>query len=268
MEGPWLDAPAVRGGLFVGVLVAMSIAERLWPRRPRLRSSAVRASQNLLLVALGQLVVRLCVPVVPVAFAASWSASGRGLLPALGVGGAPGDMLGLVLLDLAIWGQHVAFHKVPVLWRLHAVHHADVDLDATSGVRFHPFELVLSTGFKLATIAVLGVSASSVAAFAVVLNASAMFNHANLALPLGVDRALRRFFVTPDVHRVHHGRSRDETDTNYGFFLSVWDHVFGTYRAEPTGGQLGMEVGLPTFRSPRESWIDRLLTQPFRRAAP
>jgi sterol desaturase/sphingolipid hydroxylase (fatty acid hydroxylase superfamily) len=268
MDGPWLDVPAVRGGLFVGVLVAMSIAERLWPRRPRLRSAAVRASQNLLLVALGQVVVRLCVPLAPVAFAASWSGSGRGLLPALGVAGLAGDALGLVLLDLAIWSQHVVFHKVPALWRLHAVHHADVDLDTTSGLRFHPIELVISTGFKLVVIAALGASAPSVAAFAVVLNASAMFNHANVALPPGVDRALRRVVVTPDMHRVHHGSSRDETEANYGFFLSVWDHLFRTHRAEPTGGQLGMEVGLPSFRSPREAWIDRLLTQPFRRAAP
>lgn len=267
MDGPWLDVPAVRGSIFVGVLVGMSLVERLWPRRPRLRSSAVRASQNLLLVAVGQAVVRVLVPVAPVAFAASWSASGRGVLPALGVGGLVGDVVGFVLLDLAIWAQHVVFHKVPVLWRLHAVHHADVDLDATSGTRFHPLELALSMVIKLGVIAALGASAASVAAFAVVLNASAMFNHANVALPLGLDRGLRRVVVTPDMHRVHHSTVRDETDSNYGFFLSVWDHLFGTHRAEPAAGQLGMEVGLPTFRAPREAWLDRLLTQPFRRPA-
>jgi sterol desaturase/sphingolipid hydroxylase (fatty acid hydroxylase superfamily) len=169
----------------------------------------------------------------------------------------------ILVLDLAIYGQHVVFHKVPFLWRLHRVHHTDIDLDATSGVRFHPLEIALSLALKLAVIAALGAPVVAVVAFEVLLNAAALFNHANVRLSLGLDRVLRRVIVTPDMHRVHHSVHRDETDSNFGFNLSLWDRLFGTYRDQPRDGHLGMTIGLAMFRSSRERWLPRLLIQPF-----
>jgi sterol desaturase/sphingolipid hydroxylase (fatty acid hydroxylase superfamily) len=157
------------------------------------------------------------------------------------------------------------FHKVPLLWRLHRVHHTDVDLDVTSGVRFHPLEIALSLFIKIAVIAALGAPAVAVVVFEVLLNATALFNHANVRLPRSIDRILRAAIVTPDMHRVHHSVHRDETDSNYGFNLSVWDRLFGTYRDQPRDGHVGMTIGLDVFRSSRERWLPRLLIQPFMR---
>ncbi|MDB5373698.1 MAG: fatty acid hydroxylase, partial [Belnapia sp.] len=168
-------------------------------------------------------------------------------------------------LDLAIYAQHVAFHAVPLFWRLHRMHHADLELDVTSGLRFHPFEILLSMLIKLAVVVALGAPALAVLAFEVLLNASAMFSHGNVRLPLRLDRILRRVVVTPDMHRIHHSILRHETDSNYGFNLAWWDRLFGTYRAEPAAGQLGLTIGIERFRDPAELRLDRMLLQPFRR---
>ena len=156
------------------------------------------------------------------------------------------------------------FHHVPWLWRLHRMHHADLDIDVTTGVRFHPVEILLSLVIKIATVALLGIPAAAVVCFEVVLNATSMFNHANASLPRWLDRVARLMLVTPDMHRVHHSILRQETDSNFGFNLPWWDRLFGTYRAEPRAGHDGMTIGLPVFRNPGELRLDRLLTQPFR----
>ena len=203
-----------------------------------------------------------------VAFALGWEASGLGLLPMLGTPGWLAVPLAVVLLDLAIYGQHVLFHKVPALWRLHRVHHADTELDTTTGLRFHPVEIALSLGIKLAVVALLGAPALAVFVFEVLLNAAAMFTHADLRLPDRLERGLARVVVTPGMHRVHHSAERIDTDSNYGFHLAIWDRLFGTYRPEPVPGPEGVVFGLETFRDPQERRLDRLLTQPFRKPEP
>jgi sterol desaturase/sphingolipid hydroxylase (fatty acid hydroxylase superfamily) len=166
-------------------------------------------------------------------------------------------------MDLAIWAQHVAFHFIPPLWRLHRMHHADLDYDVTTGARFHPVEIVLSMLIKLAVIVALGAPAMAVLVFEVLLNATAMFNHGNVRLPARLDAVLRWVVVTPDMHRVHHSVVMAETNSNYGFNLPWWDRLFGTYRAQPAAGHDGMTIGLDTFRDPRELWLDRMMVQPL-----
>jgi sterol desaturase/sphingolipid hydroxylase (fatty acid hydroxylase superfamily) len=168
------------------------------------------------------------------------------------------------VLDLAIYAQHVVFHKVPWLWRLHRMHHADVDIDVSTGLRFHPIEILLSMLIKIAVVMLIGVPPVAVVAFEVALNATSMFNHSNAAMPLWLDRIVRLFVVTPDMHRVHHSIHRHETDSNYGFNLPWWDWMFRTYRSQPEAGHERMTLGLPIFRDRREQRIDRLITQPFR----
>jgi sterol desaturase/sphingolipid hydroxylase (fatty acid hydroxylase superfamily) len=261
----WLLAhePALRLGGFLGVLMLMAAWEALAPRRPRSQSRLRRWPGNLGVVAIGTLLLRLVVPLGAVGMAAIAARHGWGLLNALALPGWAGMALAILLLDLAIYLQHRVFHAVPLLWRLHRMHHADLDLDVTSGVRFHPVELVLSMLIKLAVVAALGAPAAAVLLFEVVLNASAMFNHANARLPAALDAALRALLVTPDMHRVHHSVVRAETDSNFGFCLSWWDRLLGTYRPTPAAGQLGMTIGLPAFREPADLRLDRMLLQPL-----
>ena len=173
-------------------------------------------------------------------------------------------MTSVLLLDLAIYLQHVMFHAVPALWRVHRVHHADLDFDVTTGVRFHPVEMVISMALKLAVVAALGTPAIAVLAFEVLLNATSMFNHGNLGIPVGVDRVLRLLVVTPDMHRVHHSIVVDETNSNFGFNLPWWDRLLGTYRDQPRAGHQGMTIGVGQFRDPIELRLDHMLVQPFR----
>jgi sterol desaturase/sphingolipid hydroxylase (fatty acid hydroxylase superfamily) len=160
--------------------------------------------------------------------------------------------------------QHVTFHAVPALWRLHRVHHSDLDMDVTTGTRFHPVEILISTGIKCAAVAAVGAPAVAVLAFEVLLNATAMFNHANSGLPPALERWVRWLMVTPDMHRVHHSVVHSETSSNFGFNLPWWDRLFGTYRAQPAAGHAGMTIGIDAFRSERDLRLDRLLVQPFR----
>ncbi|MFO1060066.1 MAG: sterol desaturase family protein [Dongiaceae bacterium] len=264
-EPGWLLAhePALRLGGFLGVLALMAAWEALAPRRPRSQSRLRRWPGNLGVVAIGTLLLRLAVPLGAVGMAAVAARHGWGLLSALALPGWAALLLTVVLLDLAIYLQHRVFHAAPLLWRLHRMHHADLDLDVTSGVRFHPVELLLSMLIKLALVAALGAPAAGVLLFEVILNASSMFNHANLRLPAPLDAALRTLLVTPDMHRVHHSVLRAETDSNFGFCLSGWDRLLGTYRAAPEAGQLGMTIGLPQFREPAELRLDRMLLQPL-----
>ena len=208
--------------------------------------------------------MRILVPTAAVGAALLAAGRGWGLFHLLGLRLSVAALLGFLALDLVIYAQHVLFHKVPVLWRLHRMHHADLDIDVTTGGRFHPFEILISMAVKIAVVIALGIPVVAVLLFEVVLNATSTFNHANVSMPPALDRVLRWLVVTPDMHRVHHSILRHETDSNFGFNLPWWDRLFGTYRAAPEAGHDGMTVGIPIFRDPSELRIDRLLTQPFR----
>ena len=253
----------IRVALFAGVLAVMAAWEVVAPRRRRAVSRRVRWPGNLGVVALDTILVRLAFPVVAVGQAAAAEQRGWGLLNVLDVPDWLAFVVGLLALDLAIYLQHVMFHAVPALWRLHRMHHADFDLDATTGVRFHPLEILLSMAFKLALVAALGPPAVAVLVFEVLLNATSMFNHANVLLPAAADRVLRMLVVTPDMHRVHHSIHRDETDSNFGFNLPWWDRLLGTYRAQPRDGHETMTLGIPQFRTARDLRLDRMLLQPL-----
>lgn len=256
--------PALRLIAFAGVLVMMMMWELAAPRRRREIPRFVRWSNNLALVVLDTAILRLAFPLLAVAFAFWAQESGWGLFNLLDTPLWLALPLSVLLLDLVIYGQHVMFHKAPFLWRFHRMHHADLEFDVTTGLRFHPGEIVLSMIIKLAVVGLLGAPALAVLVFEVLLNATSMFNHSNIRLPLAVDRVLRRFVVTPDMHRVHHSVRRHETDSNYGFNLPWWDRLFGTYRAQPEDGHDAMAIGLEEFREPRDLWLDRMLLQPFR----
>ncbi len=258
--------PAIRLGAFLGVFALIAAWEMIAPRRPLAQSRRLRWTGNLAIVALNTMLLRLLFPLAAVGVALETGQRGWGLFNMLDLPTAVEVAAAVVLLDLAIYGQHVLFHAVPVLWRLHRMHHADLDFDVTTGARFHPIEIVLSMLIKFAVIALLGAPALAVLIFEVVLNATAMFNHGNLRLPRRVDATLRWVVVTPDMHRVHHSVIRAETDSNFGFNLPWWDRLFGTYRAQPAAGHDGMTIGIESFRDPRELRLDRMLLQPFRRA--
>jgi sterol desaturase/sphingolipid hydroxylase (fatty acid hydroxylase superfamily) len=256
--------PAIRFGAFFGVFALMALWEAASPRRERLHPRRVRWVANLGLVVLNSVVLRLAFPMAAVAFAMLAAERGWGLLNALALPGWAALLLAVVALDFAIYLQHVMFHAVPALWRLHRVHHADPDYDVTTGARFHPIEIVLSMLIKLAVIAVLGAPAAAVLVFEVLLNATAMFNHANLRLPAGVDRVLRRFVVTPDMHRVHHSMEVFEANSNFGFNLPWWDRLFGTYRAQASLPQERMAIGVEGLTGdPRCVRLTGLLRLPF-----
>jgi sterol desaturase/sphingolipid hydroxylase (fatty acid hydroxylase superfamily) len=224
----------------------------------------LRWSNNLALVAVDTLVVRVTFPVVAVGLAAMAEQRGWGLLNSFQLPPWLGFGLALLALDLVIYLQHVMFHAVPALWRLHRMHHADLEFDVTTGLRFHPGEIVLSMGIKLAAVAALGPPAAAVLVFEMLLNATAMFNHGNIRLPPGLDRVLRWLVVTPDMHRVHHSVRTEETNSNFGFNLPWWDRLLGTYRAQPATGHEGMTIGIDRFRTRRDLWLDRMLIQPLR----
>jgi sterol desaturase/sphingolipid hydroxylase (fatty acid hydroxylase superfamily) len=253
----------IRLAAFCAVLAAMMVWEVRAPRRTLSAGRLERWTSNLGLVALNTAALRLAFPMAAVGVAAIAADRGWGLFNAVAAPAWAAVLLSVVALDLAIYVQHVVFHKVPILWRLHRMHHTDVDIDTTTGIRFHPIEIGLSMAIKAAAIVALGAPPAAVIVFEVLLNATAMFNHGNVRLSPGIDRVLRRVVVTPDFHRVHHSVHRDETDSNYGFNLSVWDYAFGTYRAQPRDGHLGMTIGLDIFRDPRRRRIDQLLIQPF-----
>ena len=215
-------------------------------------------------MAIDTLLVRLVFPLTAVGLALLAEARGFGLLIALSTPYWLAVPIGVVALDLAIYLQHVLFHAVPALWRLHRMHHADLEFDVTTGARFHPVEILLSMAIKLGVIAALGPPAVAVLIFEVLLNATALFNHANVRLPLALDRVLRWVVVTPDMHRVHHSVVVRETNSNFGFNLPWWDRLFGTYRDQPAAGHAGMTIGIEQFRDPDELRPRRMLSQPFR----
>jgi sterol desaturase/sphingolipid hydroxylase (fatty acid hydroxylase superfamily) len=256
--------PIIRLSAFACVFALMAAWEVIAPRRRQTVGRLWRWPNNLGVVVIDTVVVRLLFPTAAVGVALVAEARGWGALNILPLPSWLKVILTVVLLDLTIYGQHVMFHAVPVLWRLHRMHHADLEFDVTTGVRFHPVEIMLSMLIKFAAIVLLGAPAVGVLVFEVLLNATSMFNHGNVRLPARGDRVLRWLVVTPEMHRVHHSVERRETDSNFGFNLPWWDRLFGTYRAEPEAGHERMAIGLPQFRDPAELRLDRMLLQPLR----
>ncbi len=254
----------IRLGFFLGIFVVMAVWEILAPRRRLQTSKAARWVNNVGIVVLNTLIARLVFPAAAVGVAVFAQAHGWGLLNDAHLPYALGVAIAGVALDLAIYLQHVMLHAVPLLWRLHRVHHADLDFDVTTGARFHPLEILLSLLIKFAAILLLGAPAAAVVIFEVLLNATSMFNHGNVRIHPALDRGLRLFVVTPDMHRVHHSVNEDETNSNFGFNLPWWDRLFGTYRPQPRAGHEGMTIGISTFREGRLcTWLPGLLLMPF-----
>jgi sterol desaturase/sphingolipid hydroxylase (fatty acid hydroxylase superfamily) len=259
----------VRLGAFASVFAVMALWELVGPRRREAKAitRGLRWPSNLGVLLLDILLVRLIFPTSAVGVALAGEEHGWGLFNAVALPIWLAVVASIILLDLAIYLQHVLFHAVPVLWRLHRMHHADLEFDVTTGLRFHPIEIILSMVLKLAVVIALGAPAVAVLFFEVLLNATSMFNHSNIRMPLALDGALRWFVVTPDMHRVHHSIVTRETNSNFGFNLPWWDRLFGTYRRQPAAGHEAMTIGIDQFREPRELRLDRMLLQPFHRAA-
>jgi len=254
----------IRLGFFFGILVGMGLWERIAPRRAPTVSKALRWLNNLGLVFLDTIILRLLFPAAAVGVARFAQVEGWGLLNAVSLDPWLAALVAVVALDFVVWLTHVLAHALPAFWRIHRVHHADLDYDVTTGARFHPLEIVLAMLIKFLAILLLGPSVAAVVIFEVLLNATAMFNHGNVGLPARLDRFVRLFLVTPDMHRVHHSVEDDETNSNFGFNLPWWDYLFGTYRAAPRAGQLGMTLGIHRYRDPkRVNQLPGMLALPF-----
>ncbi|MEO5346329.1 MAG: sterol desaturase family protein [Magnetococcus sp. YQC-9] len=255
----------LRLGIFLGILLLVALWEAIAPRRQRTLTRRERWMPNLTLVILNTLLIRITFPVTAVGLATIGQERGWGLLNQLNWPEWRMVLLAIVVLDLLIYLQHVLFHALPLLWRLHMVHHADLDLDVTSGLRFHPVEILLSMGIKLMAVLAIGPSPEAVLIFEVLLNATAMFNHGNIRMPEELDRALRWLVVTPDMHRSHHSHLVPEANMNFGFNLSLWDRLLGTYWPRPAEGHEGMEIGLEHQREPERCQpLTALLLMPVR----
>jgi sterol desaturase/sphingolipid hydroxylase (fatty acid hydroxylase superfamily) len=254
----------IRLAAFAGVLVMMAAWELIAPRRQQEAERPLRWSSNLGVVVIDTLLVRILVPTTAVGIALLAEERGWGLFHWLAVPVWFAIVVCFIALDLAIYLQHVLFHAVPALWRMHRMHHADLAFDVTTGVRFHPIEILLSMLIKLAAVAALGAPALAVLIFEVLLNATSMFNHGNVRVPERLDALLRWIVVTPDMHRVHHSVEAPETNSNFGFNLPWWDRMFGTYRPQPKAGHDAIRIGIEQFRDRSELRLDRMLLQPFR----
>ncbi len=243
----------LRLGFFLGIFLSMSAWESAAPRRALQQSKFTRWANNLGLTFFNSFVLRIVFPAAAVGVAVIAAEKGWGLFNALTLPGWLGGIVSIILLDLVIYAQHVAFHKVPLLWRLHRMHHIDLDIDVTTGARFHPVEIFVSMGIKMGVVVILGAPAWAVVVFEILLNGTSMFNHSNISMNLTADRWIRRVIVTPDMHRVHHSVLIRETDSNYGFSLSWWDRLFKTYRDQPYAGHVAMKIGLANYRDPK--WL-------------
>ncbi|MDO9526256.1 MAG: sterol desaturase family protein [Gemmobacter sp.] len=257
----------IRLGAFASLFALFAGLEALAPRRPRVVPRQGRWFTNIAIVVLDTLTLRalaLVVPLLAVGAAVDAQAQGWGLLNAVEWPAWVEIVLAVLFFDFAIWVQHLVSHKVPLFWRFHQMHHADRDMDVTTAIRFHPIEIAASMGLKIGLVYLIGPAAVAVVIFEVMLNGTALFNHANIRLPLGLDAVVRRVLVTPDMHRVHHSIHRHEHDSNYGFALSVWDQIFGTYVAQPQAGHDDMTVGLQ-WQDDRPTRLVWSLGLPFRR---
>lgn len=254
---------SVRLGFFFGIFVLVAVGEYISPRRDLKTSKVVRWFSNMAIVAVNSLAVRLLFPLIGIHVAFTAQEKGWGLLNVLDLPEWLSVLIGILVLDLIVYLQHVMFHSVPLVWRLHMMHHADMDIDVTTGLRFHPIEIIISMLIKMTVIAALGPSVFTVILFEIILNGTAMFNHGNLKLPSGLDRYLRLLVVTPDMHRVHHSVTIRETNSNFGFNFPWWDRLLGTYRAQPVAGHEKMTIGLAQFRDSRKNNLIWMLIMPF-----
>lgn len=256
-----MDADSLRLSFFIGALVLFSALEALWPKRKRAFPRHKRWATNIVMSAVSSVLIKLMGPVVAV-ISAGWAADkGWGIFNVIDAMPIVEIILAIIMLDLFIYGQHVLSHKIPLLWRLHKVHHTDRDIDASTAIRFHPIEIVLSMLFKIVVVMLLGPAVLAVIIFEIVLNVSALFNHANLKLPKGLDKLLRSLIVTPDMHHIHHSTRPEETHSNFGFCLSVWDRLFKTYTQTP---KADMKIGLPIYQSKAPNGLLWSLSLPFR----
>ncbi|MES2915515.1 MAG: sterol desaturase family protein [Pseudomonadota bacterium] len=256
-----------RGGVFLGLFALFAGLEALVPKRARSLSRGRRWPTNLAMTVLNTLALRglaILLPLLAIGAALDAGAQGWGVLNRVAWPAGVELVLAILILDLAIWAQHLVTHKVPLFWRFHRVHHADRDMDVTTGFRFHPVEILASMILKIGIVYALGPSALAMLVFEILLSGTALFNHANVALPVGLDRLVRLVLVTPDMHRVHHSIHREEHDSNYGFCLSLWDRIFRTHVPQPGAGHEAMTVGLE-WQDERPARLGWVLGLPFRR---
>lgn len=250
--------------IFITLLLVLIGLEAVLPRKKRVLPRLMRWFPNIAIAFLNGAILKLLLPLGAVGAATLAQNGGFGLFNIVPMPQWVAIIIAFMLLDLAIYAQHRLFHVVPWLWRLHKMHHADTEIDVTTGIRFHPLEALLSMVIKIGVVMLLGAPIIAVIIFEIVLNAGAMFSHSNLKLPLSLEKVLRLFIVTPDMHRVHHSVLREEHDSNYGFSFAFWDRLFGTYQAQPVAGHEEMRIGLNEFRGEEEARLDKILTQPFR----
>lgn len=255
----------LRGGLFAGLLTVLLVSERLAPRRRPVGKNGLRWTSNLAIGGANILMLRFALPMLGFGLALTVESEGWGVFRLLDLEPAVAFVLSILLLDLLIWGQHRLLHWQPLLWRLHRMHHSDPDFDATTAVRFHPLEAAFSMGLKSIAIVLLGVTPPAFLTFEIILSSTSLFNHSNVNIPERLDRVLRWFVVTPDMHRVHHSSDPAELNRNFGFNLPWWDRLFGTYHAQPALGHRAMHIGTREFSERRDQRLDRLLLQPFYR---
>lgn len=253
----------IRIGSFLAILVIMGLAEARWPRRILDAPKSQRWFSNLSISFISTLLTRIVIPIAPVAAAVYCVNNSLGLFNLLPIQPWLAMLTSVLLLDMLIYWQHVFFHRIPVLWLIHRMHHADINIDASTGIRFHPIEIGMSIIIKLAAVLLLGPPPEAVIIFEVLLNGCALFNHANVKIPLKIDAVLRLFLVTPDMHRVHHSTDMREANMNFGFNFPWWDRMFGTYKAQPDAGHTHMRIGLNIFRAPEYGKLSRMLTIPF-----
>lgn len=255
----------MRLGFFFGILIVIMLWEKAFPRREQLYARLKRWPSNLGIVFVNSVLLRLIFPVAAMGVAAIAAQGHWGLLNNIPAPYWLAVIVSVIFLDFVIYLQHVMFHALPIFWRMHRMHHTDLDYDVTTGLRFHPIEIILSMLIKMSAVVVLGAPVLAVFIFEVLLNATSMFNHGNIMLPLKLDRVLRRFVVTPDMHRVHHSVIMQETNSNFGFNLPWWDRICGTYKSQPREGHTGMTIGLNIFRNPKFLKLNWLLVLPFMR---
>ncbi|MDE0112285.1 MAG: sterol desaturase family protein [Albidovulum sp.] len=253
-----------RIAVFVGALAILAIAEVIVPKQRHEIPRLIRWTNNFGVVIVDALLVRIVFPVAATGLAVVAHEEGWGLLNIMAAPGWLAFLASFLFFDFVIYIQHVVLHAVPALWRLHRMHHADLEFDVSTGLRFHPGEILLSFALKLAVVLAIGPPAAAVLVFEIVLNATSMFNHSNIRIPPRADRLLRWILVTPDMHRIHHSVYPTDNNSNFGFNLPWWDRLLGTYRSKPKDGYRNMTIGLDEFRTRRDLWLDRMLTQPFR----
>lgn len=255
--------PTIRLSVFIGLFVIFAWSEWLRPRRPLTVPKSTRWFTNIAIVVIDSALVRILFPAAAVGIAFWAQGEGYGLFNMISVPVWVAGLASIILLDFAVWLSHLLSHKIPIIWRLHRMHHSDRDFDVSTAIRFHPIEIIVSMIYKVAWVIALGAPAWSVILFEIILNGVAMFNHSNTKLPLAVDRILRLIIVTPDMHRVHHSTNPDETDSNYGFNFPFWDRLFGTYIDQPELGHDEMEIGLAAWRDERPNRLGWSLSVPF-----